>query len=47
MERMKEKERKKESGTKKRENMTKIGACINRPTLPSLLANPLFEVPQK
>ena len=39
--------RKKESGKKKRENTVEIGACINRPYFPSLLANPLFEVPQK
>ena len=41
-----EKEKKK-SGKKKRENTVEIGACINRPSFPSLLANPLFEVPQK
>ena len=40
-------ERKKESGKTKRENTARIGACINRPFFPSLLANPLFEVPQK
>ena len=38
------KERKKESGKTKRENTAGIGACINRPSFPSLLANPLFEV---
>ena len=37
-------ERKKESSKMKRENMTGIGACINRLSFPSLLTNPLFEV---
>ena len=37
---------KKESGKKKRENTAGIGACINRPSFPSLLANPLFDVLQ-
>ena len=40
-------ERKKESGKTKRENTAGIGACISRPSFSSLLANPLFEVPQK
>ena len=39
-------ERKKESGKKKRENTVGIGACINRPSFPSLLANPLIDVPK-
>ena len=51
MERKNEKERKKDkkkkSGKKKKENMAEIGACINRPFFPTLLANPLFEVSQK
>ena len=40
-------ERKKESGKTKRENTAGIRACMNRSSFPSLLANPLFEVPQK
>ena len=42
----KERSERKESGKKKRENTTEIGACINRPSFPSLLANPLFDVPK-
>ena len=38
---------KKKGGKKKRENMAEIGACINRPSFPSLLANPLFEISNK
>ena len=45
--RVKRTERKKESGKKKRGNTVGIEACINRPSFPSLLANPLFEDPQK
>ena len=45
--RERKKERKKESGKTKRENTAGIGACISRPSFSSLLANPLFEVPQK
>ena len=37
---------KKESGKKKRENTAGIGACINRLSFPSFLANPLFDVPK-
>ena len=44
--RERKKERKKESGKTKRENMAGIEACINRPHFPSLLANPLFKVPK-
>ena len=39
-------ERKKESGKTKRENTAGIGACINRPSFLSLLANPLFDIPK-
>ena len=39
-------ERKKENGKTKRENTAGMEACINRPSFPSLLANPLFDVPK-
>ena len=35
-----EKEKKKKSGKKKRENMAEIGACINKPSFPSLFSKP-------
>ena len=44
--RERKKERKKESGKKKRENAVGIGACINRPSFPSFLANMLFDIPE-
>ena len=37
---------KKENGKKKRENTAGIGAYMNRQSFPSLLANPLFDVPK-
>ena len=43
----KERKKEKKKCKNKRENTAGIGACINRLTFPSLLANPLFEVPQK